>query len=99
MSEISKSAFERKYPHGSFERSLGTETIDACLCNLCDSAYRARMEARKSFSYYQKPVVQKRITPAQRAKARERAQEWRSNNLERARENQKRLRARKRVNA
>ena len=44
--------FLRKFQHGTFERFLGTETIEGCDCEPCEAAYRFRITARKSFSYY-----------------------------------------------
>ena len=47
--------FERRYPHGTFERFTGTEEILGCDCTSCESAYRNRAVARQSFSYYNRP--------------------------------------------
>ena len=62
----------RKLPHPSYEAFLGTETIEPCDCKGCEAAYRARLEARKSFAYYE---------PAQRVSmhARHAHKVWREN--------------------
>ena len=51
-----------KLTHGTYECSVGTQEIPGCDCRPCTAAWKARLEARKSFSYYKAPESYRRST-------------------------------------
>jgi hypothetical protein len=55
-----------KLQHGTYECCVGTETIDGCDCGPSTAAWKMRLEAKKSFTYYKKPETIKTVAKRRR---------------------------------
>jgi hypothetical protein len=83
--------------HGTYQRFIGSDRFEGCDCPPCTAAWKARQEARRHFTYYERSKSIARITPAERKRHTERMRVWREANRDRANETARVAYARKKA--